>query len=290
MGAKATIHAAGVVVFREKNGRRQVLLVHRPAYDDWTLPKGKPKPDEDLPVAAVRETREETGVRVRLGVRLEPVRYRVPKGPKVVYFWVGQFLGQRPRRPDGEVDKVKWFDLDEARQKMSYADEVRVLDEALARNGTTRALLIVRHAKAMDRKHWTGPDQNRTISARGRRQSARLVDLLAAYGVTRVVTSSSKRCVLTVQPFCEEYGVRLEKVALLSEEEAEGRERDVAKYIARLAKKSTEVVAMCGHRPVLPAMQSGAGVEPRPMLTAEVLVVHYRNEKPVSVEAYKSAF
>lgn len=290
MGKTSKIKAAGAVVFREKHGRHQVLLIHRPAYDDWTLPKGKPKPDEDLPVAAVRETLEETGVRVRLGIRLAPIRYRIPKGPKVVYFWVGQFLSQKPRRPDEEVDKVKWVDVDEARQKMSYPDEVRALDEALTRNGTTRAVLIVRHAKAMDRKHWSGPDQNRTISARGRRQSARLVDLLAAFGVSKVVTSSSKRCVLTVKPFCDEYGITLEKVALLSEEEAEGREGDVQKYVARLAKKSEKIVAMCGHRPVLPAMQAGVGVEPRPMLTAEVLVVHYRGEKAIAFESYKSAF
>lgn len=290
MGKKPAIIAAGVVVFREKGGVRQVLLIHRPTYGDWTLPKGKPKSDEDLPVAAVREAFEETGVKVRLGVRLASVRYQVPKGKKQVFYWVGQFLSQRPRQPDSEVDKVKWFPLDEARLKLTYADEIAVLDEALAKNGHTNAVLIVRHGKAMERKYWSGPDQNRTLSARGRRQSQRLTDLLAAYGVTQVLSSSSKRCVLTVKPFCAEHGVPLEKVGLLSEEEAEGRDEDVRDYVAKLAKKASAPIAFCGHRPVLPAMQRGLGVGPRQMLTAEVLVVHFRGDKVVSVEAHKSAF
>lgn len=290
MAKKPAIIAAGVVVFREKGGVRQVLLIHRPAYGDWTLPKGKPKSDEDLPVAAVREAFEETGVKVRLGARLSSVRYQVPKGKKQVYYWVGQLLSQRPRQPDSEVDKVKWFSLEEARLKLTYADEIAVLDEALAKNGSTKALLIVRHGKAMERKYWSGPDQNRTLSARGRRQSQRLADLLAAYGVTQVLSSSSKRCVLTVKPFCSDYGVPLEKVGLLSEEEAEGRDEEVRAYVAKLAKKATAPIAFCGHRPVLPAMQRGLGVEPRQMLTAEVLVVHFRGDKVVNIEAHKSAF
>lgn len=290
MGKKPAVIAAGVVVFREKAGRRQALLIHRPAYNDWTLPKGKPKPDEDLPVAAVRETFEETGVRVRLGVRLTPVRYQVPKGIKHVQYWVGQLVSQKQRKPDGEVDQVRWFDLDEARTKLTYADEVAVLDEALAKNGSTRAMLIVRHGKAMDRKNWTGPDQNRTLSARGRRQSERLIELLAAYGVAKVVTSSSKRCVLTVKPFCEEYGVPLEKVGLLTEEEAEGHDDDVSKYVRKLAADAKAPLALCGHRPVLPAMQEGLGIKPRPMLTGEALVVHLRDGKVVSIEVHKNAF
>lgn len=290
MSKKPSVLAAGTIVFREKADRLQVLLIHRPTYSDWTLPKGKPKPDEDLAVAAVRETFEETGVRVRLGVRLAPVRYQIPKGIKQVQYWVGQYLEQRPRKPDDEVDKVKWFDLEEARQKLTYGDEVNVLDEALRRNGHTQAVLIVRHGKAMERKNWSGPDQNRTLSARGRRQAARLVELLAAYGVTRVVSSSSKRCVLTVKPFCEAKGVPLEKVDLLSEEGAEGHEDEVTAFVRKAAKKESGVVAFCGHRPVIPAMQRGLSIEPRPMLTGEVLAVHFRGGEVVSMDIHKNAF
>lgn len=290
MVRKPAVTAAGTVCFRVHHGIRQVLLVHRPAYGDWTLPKGKPQPDEDFPVAAVRETYEETGVRVRLGLRLSSVQYSVSKGRKVVHFWVGQVLSQRQRKPDDEVDKVKWFSLDEARRHMTYGDEIKVLDEALTRDSGTVAAIIVRHGKAMDRKNWSGPDQLRTLSARGRRQSERLVDLLAAYGVEKVLTSSSKRCVLTVKPFCHASGVPLEKVDLLTEESAEGHYAEVAAFLAEQVDGASIPVAFCGHRPVLPAMQTGLGVEPRPMLTGEALVVHFRAGELVGVESHKSAF
>lgn len=290
MSKKPKVRAAGTVVFREKGGRQQVLLIHRPAYSDWTLPKGKPKPDEDLAVAAVRETYEETGVKVRLGVRLTPIKYRIIKGEKKVQYWVGQLLSQKQRQPNKEVDLVKWFDLDEARKKLTYADEINVLDEAVYRNGHTVSILIVRHGKAMERKNWSGPDQLRTLSARGKRQSDRIVDLLAAYGVTRVLSSSSKRCVLTVKPFCSDKGVPLEKVDLLTEEEAEGNDSAVANFVHDIATGAESPVAFCGHRPVLPAMQLGLGVEPRPMLTGEVLVAHLRDGEVVSYDIHKNAF
>lgn len=290
MSKKPKIRAAGTVVFREKNGKRQVLLVHRPAYSDWTLPKGKPKPDEDLAVAAVRETYEESGVRVRLGVRLTPIKYRVPKGEKKVQYWVGQLLSQKQRKPDKEVDQVKWFDLEDARKKLTYSDEINVLDEAVYRNGHTVSILIVRHGKAMERKHWTGPDQNRTLGARGKRQSERLIDLLGAYGVTRVISSSSKRCVLTVKPYCADRALPLEKVDLLTEEEAEGNDEAVTRYIHEVAYSADSPVAFCGHRPVLPAMLHGVGIEPRPMLTGEVIAVHLRGDEVVSFDVHKNAF
>lgn len=290
MAKKASVFAAGTVVFRMKNGTPQVLLIHRPDYDDWTFPKGKPKPDEDMPVAAVRETLEETGVRVRLGVRLDPIRYPVSRGQKMVYYWVGQFLSQRQRQPDAEVDRVKWLDVPQAYARLTYPDEIAVLDQALASDSATRAVLIVRHSKAMQRSHWSGPDENRTLNSRGRRQSDRLVELLAAFGVSRVYSSSSKRCCLTVKPFCRESGVPLEKVDLLTEECAAGHDDEVQAYVSATASAATDPIAFCGHRPVLPAMQRGLGIDPRPMLTAEVLAVHFRDREVVGVESHKSAF
>lgn len=269
MSKKPAVTAAGAVVFRDKNGARQVLLVHRPAYDDWSLPKGKIEPDEDIPVAAVRETLEETGAIIRLGARLPSLSYTVSKGRKVVHFWVGYLLKQKQRRPYHEVDKVRWVSVAEAAEQLTYDDERRLL--ALATDlPVTNQLVIVRHGKAMLRKNWDGNDQRRPLNGRGRRQSRRLTDLLAAYGVTKLVSSESKRCVQTLEPYAEAAGVQITKVELLTEEAAEKRPKAVVDYMAGLVKDSaTQPIAVCGHRPVLPAMQSGAGIKPKPMLTAE---------------------
>ena len=114
MAEPPDVVAAGVVVWRPG---REVLLVHRPRYDDWSFPKGKLDPGEPAPVAAVREVWEETGVQVRLGLALPDQRYAVPSGHKVVHYWVGWATGDddvSDYRPNHEIDAVAWGPYHEA--------------------------------------------------------------------------------------------------------------------------------------------------------------------------------
>jgi 8-oxo-dGTP diphosphatase len=117
------IEAAGGVVVRD--GR--VAVVHRPKYDDWSLPKGKLDPGESFEDAAVREVLEETGLRCDLRRELEAVRYTTSKGePKVVRYWVmdctaGDF------EPNDEVDELRWVPLDEAQRLLSYDVDRRLV-------------------------------------------------------------------------------------------------------------------------------------------------------------------
>ena len=113
--AKKVTTAAGTVTLRRRpDGPPRLLLVHRPQYDDWVLPKGKLRPDEYEAAAALRETREEAGVRVRLGVPAGSITYPVDGVPKTVHFWEGVPLDVRRRKPDREVDKVAWLTPDAA--------------------------------------------------------------------------------------------------------------------------------------------------------------------------------
>lgn len=292
MGSKGKITAAGAVVLRGPRDGREVLVVRRSTYKDWSLPKGKPKTDEDLPATAVREVHEETGVRIHLGLPVGTTKYTVDKRTKVVKWWLGVVESERRRRPDKEIEKAVWMPVDKALKKLSYPNEVAVLEEALGLESHA-TVLLVRHGKAMLRKHWSGADQRRPLSSRGRRQSRRICALLAAYGTSDLLSSTSTRCLQTLEPFAAMQKLPLTGVGLLSEEEAEGHGPQVERFMAGLRQQAAErgtVVAVCGHRPVIPDMRAGLQVVDAPMLTAEVLVVHLGPDgEPIARETHKCA-
>lgn len=121
------IHAAGGVVVRDG----KVLLVHRPRYDDWTLPKGKLDEGESFADAALREVEEETGVRCTLGRELPSTMYIVGTRPKVVRYWLMTPETQRPFEPNRETDELRWLSRDEAMSLLSYDRDRDVLAAAL---------------------------------------------------------------------------------------------------------------------------------------------------------------
>ena len=112
-------------------GGVEVLVVHRPRYDDWSLPKGKLDRRESWEQAAVREVLEETGLRCRLGRELEPVRYRDHKDrPKLVRYWAMEVVADDGFAPNDEVDELRWVAPDEAATLLTY-DRDRGLVAAL---------------------------------------------------------------------------------------------------------------------------------------------------------------
>ncbi|MEU3448669.1 NUDIX hydrolase [Streptomyces thermolilacinus] len=100
----------------------ELCLIHRPKYDDWSFPKGKLKPGEDLLAAAVREVREETGHACRPGVRLGTVRYRVRERRKEVTYWAAE-AGPGTFVPGKEVDALRWLPPGEARDLLSQPQD-----------------------------------------------------------------------------------------------------------------------------------------------------------------------
>ena len=126
--------AAGAVVVRKGPHGREVLLVHRPKYDDWSFPKGKLDRGEHAVAAAVREVAEETGLHVRLGPPLPSQRYPVGRRMKTVHYWTGRVVGDDDvsgYRPNDEIDAVAWVPFGEARERLTYEhdrDLVRSLE------------------------------------------------------------------------------------------------------------------------------------------------------------------
>ena len=285
------VTAAGTVVVRTSaKGQRQVLLVHRPTYDDWSLPKGKINPDEYLAGCAVRETLEESGVLARLGVPVDRISYPVGAGIKTVSYWRAEVVRTRRYKPNSEVDAIKWLTISDALTTVSYPDEVPLIEQAVALPDTT-PVIVLRHAKAMLRKFWTGRDQARPLDSRGRRQSDLLVPLLEAYGVTRVASSTSVRCRQTVKPFAKAAHLDVQGWTTLSEEQGKDRPKAVATLVRRLAQEAVSdrtPTVICGHRPVLPVMLGALGVPPRPLQPGAALVAHLDPEgHTVAIEFHK---
>jgi 8-oxo-dGTP diphosphatase len=125
------IEAAGGAVCRHReDGELEVLVVHRPRYDDWSLPKGKLDPGESAEDAARREVEEETGFRCELGVPLPSVRYLDHRGrPKRVQYWTMRPV-EGAFTPNAEVDDLRWLTHEEALALLSYEHD-RVVVEAL---------------------------------------------------------------------------------------------------------------------------------------------------------------
>ncbi|WP_432558604.1 NUDIX hydrolase [Granulicoccus sp. GXG6511] len=275
------VRAAGAVVLRREADETEVLVVHRPRYDDWSLPKGKLDKGETDAACAAREVAEETGVRVRLTAPLSPHRYRVQAGLKQVDWWLAEAYGEPGDIQDvHEVDQTEWLPVSEAIEWLSYSDERDRLMEAVALPPVT-PLVIVRHAKALPRKLWAALDSERPITDWGRRQSRALIPFLTAFGIRRVVSSSATRCLQTVNPYARALALPLEGWRELTEETS-ARDPDVARVVAaelavHTARNATATV-VCGHRPVLPAMLEGVGAPPQPFATAEALVVALTND------------
>jgi 8-oxo-dGTP diphosphatase len=290
--ASRTVLAAGAAVWRSGKGEMELLVVHRPRHGDWSLPKGKLDPGERLPVTAVREVLEETSVPIRLGLPLSTVEYDV-KNPKPmtkrVSYWVGRPIGSGDLAhvPDNEIDSVRWVGVSEIDEVLTYDRDRELVDQLLELRKKswhkTRSVVVLRHAHALPRAKWTGDDQLRPLSEQGLREAHELVPLLAAYGVSQVVTSPSTRCVQTVEPYVEHLGAEMVVDEGLSEEEADPRK--VAKRL-RILSVDERPTVLCTHRPVLPLVLAALGLQPEPLELAQIVVVHRRRGRSVGTETH----
>ena len=220
--------AAGALVWRLKNDKLQVLVVHRPRYDDWSFPKGKAEPGESMVLTAIREVAEETGRQIVLGRYLGKARRRLVSGRKKrTLYWAAQVLpeagpGEGLRaavKPASkrEIDKVRWWKVEKAARKLTHADDKRLLARLVdwyeSGQLQVRSLVLVRHAKAVSRATW-GYGINSEITrplvmGRGQAQARDVAALLSAYGVRELVSSPWRRCVDTLAPYAHGCGLDL---------------------------------------------------------------------------------
>lgn len=251
----------------------QVLIVHRPRYDDWSWPKGKREPGEAIPATAVREVEEETGVPIRLGAPLTVQRYRLgARVTKEVHYWVGfpdvskETLRARPLAPlasTKEIDKCQWVGARKAMRLLTRRGDRRLLEELLTRLAErtlyTRTLAVLRHAKATKRSHWEGTEMTRPLSRRGSSQVLRLLPALSALGINQIITSPWRRCVATVAPYATLSGTPLKTEASFTEDayrEDPSKMRSVVRGLLTESKLDAPAtpLAICVHRPTIPGI------------------------------------
>jgi 8-oxo-(d)GTP phosphatase len=215
----------------------KVALVHRPKYGDWSLPKGKIRRGEHPLVTACREVAEETGVHAMAGRRLDIGHYNTALGPKAVEYWAMQGPDAL-FRPTAEVDRLAWLPLADARRQLDYQRDAYAIDalEVLADSVVgSSAILLVRNARALPFKRWTGAEGDRPLNARGQEQAEALRRTLPAFGPSRLLSACGTRFVDTMRPLGAELRLPVETVPALGEDEYASRPSRGLTRIAELA-------------------------------------------------------
>ncbi|MEN9749395.1 MAG: hypothetical protein RL149_473 [Actinomycetota bacterium] len=261
-----SVVAAGAILWRIDNGDLKVAIIHRSRYDDWSWPKGKLDKGETIAEAAVREIREETGLKVALGVHLAELHYPLPNGnDKEVHYWAAHVtdkaLARSTFEPSEEVAKVDWKTPQQARRLLSYEFDQQPLNVLLDLFDrgllATKPLIVLRHAKAMARSDWRGgkvvDDGKRPLHEFGKAQAKALIKPLSAFGVKHIVTSPWKRCKDTVMPFAMKRNLKVIERSQLSElgnAKRPSRTSDVIDDVLEINRSAV----VCSHRPSLPTV------------------------------------
>jgi 8-oxo-(d)GTP phosphatase len=258
----ADVLAAGAVLWRPGTHGVEIALVHRPKYDDWSLPKGKLDSGETMPFAAVREIGEETGQAARLGPLLGDVRYAVADGGKLVRYWAAEARGGE-FTPGAETDELRWLDPVRAAELLSYPHDRDILHRFAEVGPPFSVIALVRHGKAGSRSQWDGDDALRPLSGSGQEQAWQLDRLLGLFGPDRVVSAPPVRCRDTVVPLAERLSLPIIEEPLLGESGYRG---DPAAALACIRALATipGVTVACSQGGVVPelvgTLATGAGL------------------------------
>jgi 8-oxo-(d)GTP phosphatase len=254
--ARKIVRAAGAVVWRPgyRESTVEIAVIHRPRYDDWSLPKGKTDPGETEPLTAVREVFEETGHRVHLGWRIATVRYPIEQGTKKVRYWSACSVGGT-FTPNSEVDNLVWLSTPAALKKLSYVHDRKVLRRFAKHPADTQTVLVVRHGSAGSKARFAGDDAKRPLDKKGRAQAEALIGQLFAFGPTDVYAADRVRCHQTVEPLAEELSVTICNEPTLTEEAyAENPERGRRRILQIAGFNRTPVI--CTQGKVIPDLIS----------------------------------
>ena len=250
------IRAAGALLWRENSELKiEIALIHRPRYDDWSLPKGKIEEGESSLRCAFREVIEETGITPQFGLELGSVEYKEPAGLKRVKYWAAKALTDE-FLPNEEVDEIAWLNPEDALTRATHESDRTIIESFLAQEPRTDTLIILRHTKALERGDWDDDDSKRTLDERGFAQSEKLIQHLEPFGIGEIYSSDYIRCVQTVTPLAQSRGLKITEIPNLNEANFEfDPERAIS--FANAVKQDEKNILICSHNPVIPTMLRG---------------------------------
>jgi 8-oxo-dGTP pyrophosphatase MutT (NUDIX family) len=233
----------------------RIALVHRPRYDDWSLPKGKAEPGEVPPVTAAREVEEETGFRAAIGRSLTTVSYKANGGPKTVQYFSARRVGGL-FTPNKEVDRLEWLPAARAAERMSYEFDVAVLSTFALEPAQQSGVVLVRHARAGHREAYGGQDEGRPLDAKGRRQADALVGELGVFAPSAVHSAPVERCRSTVALLAQALGLPVQLEPALAEDAYRDDPAAARRRIVELAPQveTGGTVVVCSQGGVIPGV------------------------------------
>jgi 8-oxo-dGTP diphosphatase len=248
------IQAAGAVLWRKSDDSQlEIAVIHRPRYDDWSLPKGKVESGESHISAGYREIQEETGYESTFGPEIGTVVYKLEGAPKEVRYWAAAATIKTGTPNPQEVDEVLWLEPNKAKEKLSNKDDRAIVDFFLEFGVDTFPIILLRHAKALKRTEWDGDDGDRPLEHRGQLQAKRLLPIYLPYGISEVHTSDALRCIETIDLMAR----LIEKMPIFSADLSEyGYAKDKEApldYVQDLMDRGAAAI-VCSHNPIIPKL------------------------------------
>ncbi|NBY51358.1 MAG: NUDIX hydrolase [Actinobacteria bacterium] len=290
MGEVSEIQAAGAIVWRRNESDAiEIALVHRPKYDDWSIPKGKVEGEESLIACAYREVVEETGFAVRFGQSLGSAHYEVNGLPKTVTYWSARLLGEQGKPNPEEVDAVRWMSCEEAKEQLGRDSDRQIVETFQSIEPDTKPLILLRHAKAIERQEWAGEDTDRPLSSLGERQAKRMLTNFLPFAVEEIHSSSAVRCYESITPLARGLNVDFFFTDSLTEEVFHKNNERPFKYVQRLLVNDFTTL-VCSHNPILPSIVSafvdkfGVEVPSTKLEPGDAWVAHHVEREVVAID------
>lgn len=286
------IQAAGAVVWRRNKAKEiEIAVIHRPKYDDWSLPKGKLEAGELHIACAFREVLEETGVTAVFGPELGQTTYTVEGEKKIARYWSARATDVPLGKPDPlEVDKIQWLKPSEAKKELTNKDDCKIVDFFLDFGPDTTPLILLRHAKAVKRFDWDGDDGDRPLDVLGQRQAKRFLPSFLPYAIEGIYSSDAIRCLETLNQLARTLNLKLSSTKDLSEYGYAQDKESAIKYVQKLLKKNVSTL-VCSHNPVLPGIvkeligkKNFKNLDYEKLSPGDAWVLHHREGEIVAID------
>jgi 8-oxo-dGTP diphosphatase len=288
------ILAAGAVLWRKSEKKKiEVLIIHRPKYDDWTFPKGKAEIGEPLIACAYREVLEETNIETAFGPYLGEVEYLTNDGNKKVSFWSAKVVKEKEFNPNMEVDQLKWVEVTKIKELLTLDTDRKIFEQFLKIEPDTKPLILLRHAKAVSRDEWQGEDDDRPLDSYGQNQAKRLLAMYQVFNLEQIHSSDAVRCYDTVVAIAKGLNIKLEVTGKLSESTFK-KDKEKAFDYAKDLIKLNESVLLCSHNPILPKMlnkltkKSEVDADEGKLLPADGWVIHRIGKEVIQIDRIDS--